>query len=102
MVYSQYMKALKEGRLKKPNNCQECGCESKIEGHHQDYFKPLSVLWLCRKCHGKYRGKSKNYDNLLKKLIGPISEKGKFLAYLMFDKNSPLIEIEKRSRRKTL
>lgn len=41
--------ALKTGKLKK-KSCKKCG--SKLsEGHHPDYSKPLSVVWLCRKHH---------------------------------------------------
>lgn len=41
--------AVRDGRLKKLP-CEFCGTE-KVEAHHQDYSKPLSVTWLCRKCH---------------------------------------------------
>jgi len=30
--------------------CEECGAE-KTDAHHPDYDRPLSVRWLCRKCH---------------------------------------------------
>lgn len=39
------------GRMEKPLVCQKCGLEKKLDGHHEDYSKPLSVVWLCRKCH---------------------------------------------------
>lgn len=45
--------AVKNGTLKRGNSCMECGIECKTEGHHEDYSKPLDVIWLCRKCHGK-------------------------------------------------
>lgn len=41
--------AIKRGKMqKKP--CEVCGAE-KVEAHHDDYSKPLDVMWLCRKHH---------------------------------------------------
>jgi ribosomal protein S14 len=33
--------------------CLLCGSPSTIM-HHEDYDKPLNVLWLCRQCHNEY------------------------------------------------
>lgn len=47
-------KAVKIGKIKKPNSCSKCGKISnkeKIDGHHEDYTQPLKVEWLCKKCH---------------------------------------------------
>lgn len=44
--------ALEKGELINPQKCEDCkneGC--RIEGHHDDYTKPLEVRWLCHKCH---------------------------------------------------
>lgn len=47
-------KAIKSGRLIKPNKCSVCGkTNCKIQGHHRDYDKPLKVDWLCISCHVK-------------------------------------------------
>lgn len=43
------------GRLVRPKKCQWCGTEGLIEGHHEDYKRPLDVIWLCQPCHGLTR-----------------------------------------------
>ena len=41
--------AIRDGRLfREP--CEVCGAE-KVEAHHEDYSKPLDVMWLCKKHH---------------------------------------------------
>ena len=44
--------AVKSGRVDKPNNCSSCGNYGIMQAHHNDYDKPLDVVWLCPKCHG--------------------------------------------------
>jgi hypothetical protein len=38
--------------------CERCGATESadggpINGHHEDYDKPLEVIWLCRRCHAR-------------------------------------------------
>lgn len=43
--------ATKAGRVKRPSICSKCGQTGKINGHHEDYSKPLDVIWLYQICH---------------------------------------------------
>lgn len=43
--------AIVSGKLIKPDNCIECGICTQVEAHHEDYLKPLEVMWLCKACH---------------------------------------------------
>lgn len=45
--------ALQSGRLVRPEACSRCGKSCKPDGHHEDYAKPLAVVWVCRSCHYK-------------------------------------------------
>jgi hypothetical protein len=39
--------------LVQPQPCAHCGAP-KTEAHHEDYDRPLDVLWLCRPCHKQH------------------------------------------------
>lgn len=44
--------AIRDGRLiRQP--CEKCGYAEHVHAHHEDYAKPLEVMWLCRDCHGR-------------------------------------------------
>lgn len=40
------------GGLLKAKPCERCGFALGVQAHHEDYSKPLDVVWLCTKCHG--------------------------------------------------
>lgn len=58
-------RAIKDGRLVKPDACEGCGVkawvpgdngarrfERRLHAHHFDYSLPLEVVWICTSCHG--------------------------------------------------
>lgn len=46
--HKKVFSALRAGRLQK--GVCPCG-EIKVEAHHEDYRKPLQIIWLCKKHH---------------------------------------------------
>ena len=54
-----------------PDNCQNCNSIEKVEAHHNDYNKPMDVIFLCQKCH-----KDWHYHNTqLNRVTGIFTEK---------------------------
>ena len=51
----EFRRALKNGKIKR-FPCKVCG-EEKVHGHHEDYNKPLKIIWLCSKHHRRVHGK---------------------------------------------
>ena len=49
VAHSAVAKAIRNGLLIRMP-CIRCGKE-KSEAHHEDYDKPLEVMWLCTSCH---------------------------------------------------
>jgi hypothetical protein len=54
-------KEVKAGRIRKPDCCQDCGQQGPVQGHHEDYSKPLSALWLCVSCHAYRHPRKRMY-----------------------------------------
>lgn len=45
-------KAAREAKLRL-SNCQICGSNEEVQGHHPDYSKPKEIITLCKNCHSK-------------------------------------------------
>jgi len=58
-AHTAVAKAIRNGVLTR-EPCIRCGA-AKSEGHHEDYDKPLDVMWLCTPCH-KQRHKELEED----------------------------------------
>lgn len=50
-AHGKVRQAVKTGRLVRPETCSKCGRPGRIQAHHDDYNKPLDVVWLCHPCH---------------------------------------------------
>ena len=51
--------AIRDGKLTPWKICSVCNSTEKIEGHHDDYTKPLDVRWLCESCHKDWHRNNK-------------------------------------------
>jgi hypothetical protein len=43
--------AVRDGKLLRPPECQVCAVACEPHGHHEDYSRPLDVIWVCTACH---------------------------------------------------
>jgi hypothetical protein len=56
-AHQQVSVAIAEGRLIRPEGCELCPSKRgdwptwTIHAHHEDYARPLDVIWLCTSCH---------------------------------------------------
>lgn len=48
-----YQAALRSGAIVRPERCERCDSDSRVAGHHEDYRRPLDVVWLCHYCHNR-------------------------------------------------
>lgn len=56
--------AVRYGKIKKPDLCSICNkTNCIIHGHHENYSKPLDVIWCCKECHTKiHKMKNRGID----------------------------------------
>lgn len=61
IAHERVFYAVSTGRLINPGACSKCGVLCHTEAHHEDYSKPLEIVWLCDSCH-KTRHKEKRSE----------------------------------------
>ncbi len=60
---------IKRGKIIKLPCCI-CG-NNKVEAHHEDYNKPLEIIWYCRRHHLEYHERNKEllkYETYIRKI----------------------------------
>lgn len=50
-AHNAVARAVVSGELVRPEKCSRCKVPCSVNGHHDDYSKPLEVMWLCVLCH---------------------------------------------------
>jgi hypothetical protein len=87
-------KAVAAGEVVKPDTCQLCGSKpGRLNAHHEQYARPLDVLWLCMSCHARLHvsGSLAAYtDDLRTQLINA----GRLLARWLADQERTTVRTE--------
>lgn len=60
-VHDRTIYAVETGKLIRPESCSECKKICTPHAHHEDYSKPLEVIWLCSTCHFYLHHKHKHH-----------------------------------------
>ena len=81
-------KAKKNGTLL-IKDCELCGAHTNIEAHHEDYNKPLDVIFLCKYCHNKFHKNVRKieYENMDLPKIEYFSKKDTKMVSMRMDKS---------------
>ncbi len=56
-AHNAVYKARKKGKLCDKMFCEICGKAKPEHRHHEDYKKPLKLIWVCTKCHDSLKRK---------------------------------------------
>lgn len=59
--------AIRKKRIINPKQCSLCDSKKTIQAHHEDYSKPLEVIWVCATCHARIHAHKKREENELRK-----------------------------------
>jgi transposase-like protein len=60
---NEVAKARRNGIIKTPDRCSRCRKTGRrIHGHHEDYARPLDLMWLCHECHRRRHAETRTGD----------------------------------------
>lgn len=52
------------GEVEKGTFCLVCGSRKEVQAHHEDYNRPLDVIWLCRQCHAFFHNEKRSEERM--------------------------------------
>jgi len=83
-AYATLRAAFRAGLIKPPSACVRCHVETlRLVPHHEDYRKPLDVVWLCTKCHGWHHRPQLKTIGLLRGRNGRVVSEATFIEQLI-------------------
>lgn len=50
-IQRQLQRAVRSGKISRPEKCSKCRRRKKVQAHHVDYDHYLHFVWLCASCH---------------------------------------------------
>ncbi len=59
MSFQTVNAAVKSGSMVRPATCSICSVKTFIVAYHEDYDKPLVVIWMCIECYKKKKKENK-------------------------------------------
>lgn len=59
LVGKAVARAVKSGRLERPESCSLCASSGPVHAHHDDYTERFEVRWLCARCHRAWHRENK-------------------------------------------
>ncbi|MFA4834882.1 MAG: hypothetical protein WC749_02255 [Dehalococcoidia bacterium] len=89
--------AVKRGELIKPDTCSMCGEKKIIMAHHNDYSKPLDIIWVCQACHMKiHRGAPISQGKLVRTIVQLPDETFEWIRHEAFEQKISIAELIRR------
>lgn len=102
-AHSIVNEAIKSGKLKKPLKCSKCNHKKDVQAHHEDYNKPLDIIWLCPTCHSALHKEKRIKSGFQYKEPKPYikkgyNNKGKSKPYKKDDRYTQAIDLRKQGK----
>lgn len=73
--HNAIMRAVKSGKIVRPEYCEVCSKKCRTEAHHKSYDESLRVVWMCRTCHANYHTGKSEQAELTRKIVDSMFEK---------------------------